>query len=548
MRSVIGSLFGPRAIGDGYAVGMFTPPADHWINRILPRLLPGLLLIALLGVSGCLGYQIKKKPRPETVHLELRHEAHGTSHATFVDGDLWYVAQGNQLLVLDHDTGRKISELDLMPAGHSGPAVGMIVEPTVIYVVLRDSGVVSLDRTDARRPWIETTWDTESLGIEPRHLSPGSSGPIVSGIGGSIQIPSLHRLVDHDGEVTSVVELESGALYTTSRRAYRVSDDEYVGSASSLATFPKAAMSSTPTALGSVLPENTLLFIRNETSGGLGGFAVMENGLLREVDSHHSTEALPGGVNRIRVQGDQVLIAGPRSVHQYTIEASGALQENWSMNLMGIRDVDFMGEDRIVVVGEFGQACFRTDRQTDPQVFRRDAPGGLVQAISDGRTIMATGVDGTWEYRIGDAANLMSSRFSVYPPPARGVALLGWEIRISPDGNHAVVSNDFGEAIVPAPVGSHFTTDAAGDGSFWLGHQEGVMMLRPPANMPTVPMGWEEMTEEERVASGYSPLQGVQKLTLQIDGPVIFIEPLDLGGGIAYAAGNGGFGVVRESW
>ena len=516
--------------------------------RILPGLLPGLLLVVAGVLPGCIEYTIKKKPRPETIHLEVRHEAHGTSHATAVDGDLWYVVQGNRLLVLDTETGRNISELDLMPSGQTGPAVDLLVEPTVLYVVLRDTEVIALDLTDARRPWIETRWGPDALGIVPRTIDPGRDGPIVSGLGGSVQLPSLHRLVDHHGEVTSVVELEDESIYTTGRRAYRVSDDAYVGSASSLSRFPTVPTGGSPSAAGSVLPTDTLLFIRNEISGGLGGFAVMDNGILREVDSARSTEALSGGIQSIRVQGDRLLMAGSRSVHLFRIDSEGALQELWSQDITGTRDADFLNDHEIVIVGEFGQACFRTDRHSNALVFRHDAPGGLLQAISDGRTIMATGVDGTWEYQIGDKATLVNDLPRLYPPAPRAVAFLGWEISLAADGRHAVVSNDLGESSLLAPVGSRFTTVAAGDGAFWLGHEQGVMMLKPPKQLPMVPYGWDEMTAEERLASGYSPLQGVQKLTVEIDGPVIFIEPLNLGGGVAYAARNGGFGVIRESW
>ncbi|GEM_PF-2331682 len=527
---------------------MFKTSASSSVRFMVHRQAGCLLAAACMGISGCIEYKVEKTPRPDTVHLEVRHEVHGTSHSTVVDGDLWYVTQGNHLVVLDQETGRKISELDLMPAGRSGPAVDMLVEPTMMYVVLQDSGVVALDRTDARRPWIESTWDAETLGIEPRHVDPGRFGPIVSGIGGAIQLPDLKRLIDHDGEVTSVVELENDGLYTMGRRVYRLNDDAYVGSASSLACFPSSPNGESSTALGSVLPRETLLFIRNERSGGLGGFAHMEEGILREVDSSRSTEALPGGVNCIRVENDRVLIAGPRSVHLFRIESDGALKELWSTELMGIREVDFMGEDDIVVVGEFGQACFRTDKQVNSERFRRASPGGLLQAVSDGRTIRATSHDGIWEYRIGDEANLSSARFTTYPEPPRSVALLGWEVTIAADGSHAVVRNEIGQDIMPAPVGSHFTTVAAGDGAFWLGHVEGIMMLRPPSSMPMLPVGWDEMTVDEQRAAGYSPLQGIQKLSVQVDGPVIFIEPLELGGGIGYAAANGGFGVVRESW
>ncbi|MEE2907147.1 MAG: PQQ-binding-like beta-propeller repeat protein [Planctomycetota bacterium] len=516
--------------------------------RILPGLLPGLLLVAAGVLPGCIEYKIKKKPRPETVHLEVRHEAHGTSHATAVYCDLWYVVQGNRLLVLDPLTGRQISELDLMPSGLAGPAVDLLVEPTVMYVVLRDTEVISLDRTDARRPWVESRWGAEALGIVPRAIDPGRDGPIISGLGGSVQLPSLERLVDHHDEVTSVVELDDESIYTSGRRAYRVGDDSYLGSATSLSRFPVVGHGGSPSAAGSVLPVNTLLFIRNEISGGLGGFAVIDNGMLRELDSRKSTEALSGGVQCIRVLGDRILMAGTRSIHLFRIDSEGALRETWSQDIGGIRDADFLDENKIVIVGEFGQACFRTDRHGNALVFRHDAPGGLLQAISDGRTIMATGVDGTWEYQIGDKATLVNDQPRLYPPAPRTVALLGWEIKLAADGSHAIVSNTVGQASLVAPIGSRFTTVAAGDGAFWLGHEQGVMMLKPPKQTPMLPMGWDEMTEQERMASGYSPLEGVQKLTVEIDGPVIFIEPLDLGGGVAYAAHNGGFGVIRESW
>ena len=36
------------------------------------------------------------------------------------------------------------------------------------------------------------------------------------------------------------------------------------------------------------------------------------------------------------------------------------------------------------------------------------------------------------------------------------------------------------------------------------------------------------------------------KLSIRLDGPVIFLDPLMLGGGVAYVSYQGGFGVVAE--
>lgn len=529
----------------GYPVPMLH---SFQINRIVSRFVPVLLCLAFISPVGCLQYKIEKTTRPETRHLEIRHEAHGTSYATVVDEDLWYVTQGNRLLVLDPTTGRQISETDLGRGGETGAAIDLFVTSTDIYVVMKDTGVVSLDRTDPRRPWIETRWDADTLGIEPRSIHRGLNGPIICGMGGAVQLPDLNRLVDHHEEVTSLVELGDESIYASNRRVYRISDDAYIGSASSLESLPVPEDETEADARGSVLPENVVLFTRNESIGGLAGFAYVGNSMLREVDSRNSTEAFPGGIRRIHAKGNRVLIISPGSIHLYRIDHRGHLNETWSQKVNGARDAGFMGDDEIVVVGDFGQARFNVDRQDDALEYRHDSPGGLIQAVSDGRAIVATGVDGTWRYDIGHEAELVTDQVRLFPPPPRGVAMLGWKITLSPDGLNAVVSNQFGEALLPAPIDSKFTTVTAAEGSFWLGHNEGILMLKPPQQAAPIPSGWDEMTKQEKVASGYSALQGVQKLSVMIDGPVIYIQPLDLGGGVAYAATNDGFGVVRESW
>ena len=521
---------------------------SHRTSPILSIFVTVLLFIACICQVGCLEYKIEKSERPETRHLEVRHEAHGTSYSTVVDEDLWYVTQGNRLLVLDPITGRQISETDLGRGGETGPAVDLIVTPSDIYVVMRDTGIVELGRTDPRRPWIENRWDVEALGIEPRSIHHGVKGPIVCGVGGAVQLPDLARLVDHHEEVTSVVELGDDAIYASQRRVYRMSDDAYIGSASSLETLSVIDPRDGVSPLGTVLPEDAVLFTRNEAMGGLAGFAHVEDSMLREIDSRHATEAFPGGIRRIHAQGDRVLIISPDSIHLYRIDLNGHLDERWSQAVRGARDAGFMGDDEVVVVGDFGQARYRTDRQQDALEYRHDSPGGLIQAISDGRSIVATGIDGTWKYDIGHEAELVDDQVRLFPAAPRGVAMLGWKVELSPDGTKAVVSNQFGEAVLPAPVDSLFTTVAAADGSFWLGHREGILMLKPPAQPAAIPAGWNEMTQQERVASGYSALQGFLKLSVMIDGPVIFMQPLELGGGVAYAATNDGFGVVRESW
>ena len=73
-------------------------------------------------------------------------------------------------------------------------------------------------------------------------------------------------------------------------------------------------------------------------------------------------------------------------------------------------------------------------------------------------------------------------------------------------------------------------------------------MVRLPADGLSLPAGWDSMSPEDRLDVGVGPLDGMTKLSVRLDGPVFFLEPLLLGGGIAYVSGGGGFGVVSEEF
>jgi hypothetical protein len=79
-----------------------------------------------------------------------------------------------------------------------------------------------------------------------------------------------------------------------------------------------------------------------------------------------------------------------------------------------------------------------------------------------------------------------------------------------------------------------------------FGHETGIIMVRLPMTASSIPQNGKNLTEEERAAPGLGALDGMTKLSVKLDGPIIFLEPLMLGGGVAYASGGGGFGVVSE--
>ena len=112
-------------------------------------------------------------------------------------------------------------------------------------------------------------------------------------------------------------------------------------------------------------------------------------------------------------------------------------------------------------------------------------------------------------------------------PPRKSAAVLGWSVEIGDDGI-AQLSAPSGPQTLRAPRDGRFYCVTATEDAFWLGHDHGILVVM------FGPGGEERAT---------SP---AKRLGVLIDGPVICIEPLMLGGGVAYAAEHGGFGVVRE--
>ena len=149
-------------------------------------------------------------------------------------------------------------------------------------------------------------------------------------------------------------------------------------------------------------------------------------------------------------------------------------------------------------------------------------------------------------YQIGHECELVETTPQEFAEPAISAVTLGWEAVISEDGLGVDISTPLGSDRLIAPSGSRFTCVTAADGVLWLGHESGIIMVRLPVNQPQPPMGWDELTPEERAETGLGALDGMTKLSVHLDGPIIFMEPLMLGGGVAYASRDGGFGVVAE--
>jgi hypothetical protein len=358
------------------------------------------------------------------------------------------------------------------------------------------------------------------------------------GQGGVVDLVSGRQLVAVDGEVTAVAETEDGIVYCIDRRLHRVTDGEFVGSANWLQPIE------------GVSPDDArrFLFVRNEVNGSLVGFMGSD---LREVDANIWTVPIPGTTRHIRQEGDRFIVTSNLVVRIYRVN-NDSLQLEDEIEIVGAQDAAMYGEDKVVLAGDFGRGLWRleADRRGEKDSFAmyHPEPAGLRRAVSDGRNILADSDRGMWLYHIGDDVAQVSIEEVDFSKPSQRAVMLDWSFSIDDGGQTVSVETPVGIDRLVAPDGGRFYCVTSGDNAVWLSHDSGIIMVRLPKDGIVVPRGWDSMSEEDQRLSGVGPLDGMTKLSVRLDGPVFFLSPLMLGGGVAYVSETAGFGVVSEDF
>lgn len=475
-----------------------------------------LLLVGATVVQACTtSWKAPVSTRPAIEAIRVEHQTGGTHRAAVVAGPVWYQLTGVDLLVLDNQ-GRQISRLPLANAGTSSAAQDIEVIDDRMAVLLGDSEVVLLDVDDPWRPQITDRVDARELGLWPTSLGTLDGSFLAMGHGAA-------RLLDGDvvirsdgGEVTSVVDHDGRLLYVADRRVHRRAGDTYLGTASLL----KPAMESR------YLPRGSLLFARHERTGSLVGFLGPD---CRELDTSVWTTGIPGTVHTLDQWDGRVLVASDEGVFVLA-ETSDGLAHVWSWPRSGVHSAAWVDGSRLAVAGSFGRGIVRIGA-VEPEstaVGWLSAPAGLKRAMSDGDTIIAESIHGHWSYMVGREPERIPTPGVQVAPPRQSAAVLGWSVDIGEDGA-VTMSTPSGPQTLIAPRNGRFHCVAATEDAFWLGHDHGITVIL--------------------IGSGDGEGEQVnlpRRLGVLLDGPVVCIEPLMLGGGVVYAAEHGGFGVVRE--
>ena len=473
-----------------------------------------ILLAMLMGATGGCASQWKPETstRPRTESIAIDHSTHGTQRRLQVRDGVWYQLSGTDLLAID-ERGRVISTTSLASSGTVPNASDLVVTDGEIVVLLGDVEVVVLNRENPWRPVEMDRVSGTDLGFWPQGLEEWGDTVVTLGPGGARTLDG-EVVVRTDGDpVKSIVATGGRVLHVSGRRIHRRAGGRYVGTASLLeAAEPHPS-----------LPDGAMLFARNERAGALVGVLGED---CRELDPNRWSSAVPGEVVRLRQRGSRLLVVSTRGFGVYRLTGHGLLRESWT-DVDGVQDADWLTMERLAVAGTFGRGIVDVG-SADPlasAVHWTHAPAGLTSAASDGEMLIADSPHGRWAYRPGREPTQIDSDGTQLPPPAQTASVLGWTVTIGEDGA-AELESPAGVQRLQPPGGGRFRCVASTEDAFWLGHDGGILLLMLSG------------TDDESATS--------RRLGVLVDGPVIAIEPLILGGGVAYASAHGGFGVVRE--
>lgn len=464
--------------------------------------------------------------------------AFGGAHRQLVVRDgVWFQSFANHVLMLDAQTGAVMCDAQLSQRGTTGPVVSLAVPSKGrLLAVLEDDAVVELDVSQPRTPRLVDRWGRAELGIPPRMLSEVDGELFVSGEGGVVRLSEATpegRSFDEKGHpvppvpparlldgssVGCVVAAEGGPVACVGRRILRLADGSYLGAASMLLPLP--------TELG-------------------GGYAFVlqaseaaEVGLLGANFRERSSSAVRGLVRAIRVFEGRLIAISDSEVAVWKLDekpGSGTISHGDGVQLgttvavsvKGARDVGFVSNNRYAVGGSFGRALYRYlpegDLPGDTFFWSDRMPGRLDVCVSDSRRVLASGVEGSWMYLIGDKAELVDRDISS-PDPQSARAELAWGIATCDEKREEVVIRVRDRAFSHRPSRPGLvSTLAAADGKLWIGHDRGIDVV------------------------SFDPVTGqiVEEARIILAGPIIAIYPNRVGLGVNYVARFDGFGMVR---
>lgn len=513
---------------------------------------------------------------PDTVDLprttELRVVAHdgGLHRGMIVADGVWYQGFGATLLVLEPTSGSELTSTELAPYGTCGGIVSLLMPPSsatpanMLYAVLDGDMVLALDRTNPSSPSVLARFGTREIGFRPREVSYASGAVWIAGDGGAVELSSVlsidafqaqldAALVAKDPEkvplpmapisrlsgesVRSIVDAEGGAVGCCGRQIKRLLSGDFVGAATKLVPL-------------------------DGEYAGLYAF-VLQASEMAEVgikDAKFLTtdsRALHATIYGVRVIDDRLYAWNDFEIATWAIEKAAAENTSGSFKLgalfsipvRGARDVARVRGNHFAIAGSFGRSLYRFRPEGgnpgDLFYFAHREPSRLEVSTTDRRRVLAgCATEGWWLWTIGEDTELVNKGVLTATPLATRVDGAWGSAQISEDGAEVKLSSRRNTISYRPKHGARPVTLALVGPELWIGHSEGIDVVRPlfGADVPN------SAASESPAASTPSAtkLSGVHELAhFRLDGPVNAIYPNRVGGGASYCALWSGFGSIR---
>jgi hypothetical protein len=487
-----------------------------------------ILVAALL--AGCFDNTYVKEDRTDRRPKVLKVTSHvgGTHDCVLVRDRIWYAGFGPQLLVIE---GRGVKDARAEPAGElgrTGPVCDLVMWRGDLIGVVRRDGVLRWDMAVPRQPMLIDHVPSKALGIRPHGLSVVGDDLFIWGEGGVVRAGDGKRFLPEAALAGPVVATAQGVVAVVGRRLERIEDGRFVGAASDIVPLPKG--------LGL---DGGFAFMLQAPNGATVGLMGPD---LRE----RTAEVMKGAFNRIRVHGDRLWILGDAEMASWAIR-EGRMEDAVFARIKGIRDIAPLSDNLYAAVGSFGRALYRLkeDREGPGDEFLspQREPGRLDRSIFDGRRVLAGSVEGFWFYPIRGKASISDKSVELTQLPETKAALAWGTATVAKGDGKADTPDEMREVLIEGPMGKArwsppnrgwVSTVVSVDGDLWIGHSEGITVLRKGAVSA-------EAEDDKAPASLVLDEVGF----VRIPGPVIWLHPLRTGGGVAFVSRFGGMGVAE---
>lgn len=404
--------------------------------------------------------------------LEVLDHHGGTRRVTLARDDVWYQSFGPAIEVIDAADGLRISAIESAAWGEITPISDMVLTRDELVVVHARDRVVRYSLRNPRRPEFIEEIDAATLGVSPLLLSVEDDRVWVSGDGGTtpLDVPGLIELSRLPGDdfVGRVADTAEGLVATVGRRILTLDEGRYLGAATEIVPL-------TGDLAARVDPEGGFAFL-------FAGAEATTIGVMGPDLRQRDQRVFPATVHSLRVLGDRIWAVMPTEIVTWPIEDLGRLGQPQFIPVKGARDVAMLRDNYYAVAGTFGRAIYRfkadSGGEADEFLAVERSPGRLERAVTDGRRVLAGGIEGNWLYRIGGSIELSDRPLRSTTGQVSAVTLSWGEATIEDEGRTVRITPIAIDPFVwtPPDGGTAYTLATASD-HVWIGHEHGVVVF-----------------------------------------------------------------------